>query len=250
MEFDVFFLSAAVGGVLVAGISKGGFGGGASFVATPILALVIDPRLALGVMLPLLMVMDAAGLRAFWGSWSRAVAWRLIAGGIPGIAVAAVVWRLADPDLFRFLIGVISLWFVAGQLGRARGWWVPRARPLPPAVGYGVGAAAGFTSFVAHAGGPAALVYLLSQGLTKLQFQATTVAVFAVYNLLKAGIYGGLGIFSAQTLILSLWLAPVALVGVLIGVRAHRAIPERVFFGLTYVLLTGAGVKLIWDALT
>lgn len=250
MEVDIIFLVAAVGGVLLAGVSKGGFGSGASFVATPILALVIDPGMALGVMLPLLMVMDAAGLRAYWGQWSRPVAWRLIAGGVPGIALAAVIWRLADPDIFRFLIGAISLWFVVGQLGRARGWWVPRTRPLPPAVGYGVGAAAGLTSFVAHAGGPAALVYLLSQGLTKLQFQATTVAVFAVYNLLKSGIYGGIGIFSAQTLTLSLWLAPVALVGVLIGVRAHHAIPERLFFGLTYVLLTGAGVKLIWDALT
>lgn len=249
MDIDIFFLVAAIGGVLIAGLSKGGFGGGGSFVATPILALVIDPGLALGVMLPLLMVMDVAGLRAYWRQWSGPVSRRLIVGGLPGILLAAAVWRFADPDLFRFLIGAVSLWFVVSQLGRARGWWVPRARPLPPAVGYGVGAAAGFTSFVAHAGGPPALVYLLSQGLTKLQFQATTVAVFAVYNILKAGIYGGIGIFSAQTLMLSLWLAPVALVGVLIGVRAHRAIPERVFFGLTYVLLTGAGVKLIWDAL-
>lgn len=249
MDIDIFFLVAAIGGVLLAGLSKGGFGGGGSFVATPILALVIDPGLALGVMLPLLMVMDAAGLRAYWRDWSGPVAWRLILGGVPGVLIAAAVWRVADPNLFRFLIGVISLWFVVGQVGRRQGWWQPRTRPLPPAVGYGVGATAGFTSFVAHAGGPAALVYLLSQGLTKLQFQATTVAVFAVYNLLKAGIYGGIGIFTAQTLTLSLWLAPVALVGVLIGVRAHRAIPEAAFFGLTYVLLTGAGVKLIWDAL-
>ncbi len=250
MELDIFFLVAAIGGVLVAGISKGGFGGGGSFVATPILAAVIDPGLALGVMLPLLMVMDAAGLRAYWRQWSGAVSWRLILGGVPGLVLAVAVWRLADPDLFRLLIGLIALWFVAGQMGRAQGWWRPRTRPLPPSVGYGVGVAAGFTSFVAHAGGPAALVYLLSQGLTKLQFQATTVAVFAVYNLLKAGIYGGLGIFTAQTLTLSLWLAPVALVGVLLGVRAHRAIPEAAFFGLTYLLLTGAGAKLIWDALT
>lgn len=250
MDIDIFFLVAAVTGVLVAGISKGGFGGGGAFVATPILALVIDPGMALGVMLPLLMVMDAAGLRAFWRAWPWDVVRRMILGGVPGILLAAAVWRFTDPEIFRFLIGAISLWFVASQIGRARGWWAARTVPLPPVAGYGAGAAAGFTSFVAHAGGPAALMYLLSQGLTKVQFQATTVAVFAAFNLLKAGIYGGIGIFTAQTLTLSLWLAPVALVGVLIGVRAHRAIPERVFFGLTYVLLTGAGAKLIWDALT
>ncbi|PWR01374.1 hypothetical protein DKT77_17580 [Meridianimarinicoccus roseus] len=250
MTIDLLFLCIAVPGVLIAGISKGGFGGGAAFVATPILALVIDPAMSLGVMLPLLMVMDAAGLRAYWGKWSAPVARRLITGGVPGVLLAAAVYRFTDPDVFRFLIGAISLGFVLFQIGLIRGWWAPRAAPLPPGIGLGCGVAAGFTSFVAHAGGPAALIYLLSQGLGKVTFQATTVAVFSALNLAKVGIYGGLGFFSAETLRLALVLVPVALAGVLIGVKANRLVPERAFFTLTYVLLTGAGAKLVWDALS
>lgn len=249
MTIDLVFLSVAIPGILIAGISKGGFGGGASFVATPVLALVIDPGLSLAVMLPLLMVMDVIGLRAYWGKWPTPVVLRLVLGGVPGIVLAGLVYRFTDPDVFRFLIGAISVGFVAFQLGLAQGWWAVRARPLSPAVGMGCGAASGFTSFVAHAGGPAALIYLLSQGLGKVQFQATTVAVFAVFNLIKAGIYGQLGMFSAEALWLVLILSPVALVGVLIGVKANHAVPERAFFGLTYVLLCLAGIKLIYDAL-
>lgn len=250
MQIDLLFLCVAIPGVLIAGISKGGFGGGASFVATPILALVIDPALSLGLMLPLLMVMDVAGLRAYWGKWSPTATRRLIVGGIPGVLLAAAVYRFTDPDVFRFLIGAISLGFVVFQLGLSRQWWAPRKTPLSPKVGIGCGVATGFTSFIAHAGGPSALIYLLSLGLSKVAFQATTVAVFSVMNLTKVGIYGALGFLNTETLKLALLLAPVALIGVFIGVRANRLVPQRVFFGITYILLTCAGLKLIWDALT
>ena len=45
-------------------------------------------------------------------------------------------------------------------------------------------------------------------------------------------------------------LAPFAILGAWLGVRAHMLVPERLFFGLTYVLLVCTGSKLIWDTLT
>lgn len=250
MQIDVIFLLVGYFGVLIAAVSKTGFGGGASFVATPILALVIDPGLALSIMLPLLMLMDATGLRAYWRQWSSRDALWMCIGAMPGILLAALVFRLADPDVFRFLIGAISVGFVVFQWARARGLLRPQLRPLPPGAGIVAGAAAGFTSFVAHAGGPAALIYLLSQGLSKTAFQATTVIVFAILNVTKAVIYAKLGLFSSEALTMVAVLAPAALVGAILGVRANRVVPEKFFFGLTYVLLLGAGTKLIWSALT
>lgn len=250
MHISLLFVLLAVTGVMIAGISKAGFGGGAAFVASPIMALVIDPEMALALMLPLLIVMDMAALKAYWGKWSTKDAARLIAGGIPGILLAAAVYRLTDPDVLRFLIGAISVSFVAFQVGLKRGWWQPRTAPLSAGMGVGCGVASGFTSFVAHAGGPTALIYLLSQNLTKLRFQATTVATFAVLNLAKVGIYAGLGFFNLETLKLVALLAPVAVLGAVIGVRANRVVPEQMFFTVTYVLLACAGTKLMWDALT
>ena len=51
--------------VLFAGISKGGFGGGVAFSRAAILALVFEPTQAVGVMLPLLMVIDMRILPVF-----------------------------------------------------------------------------------------------------------------------------------------------------------------------------------------
>jgi uncharacterized membrane protein YfcA len=247
---DPSFLAVAAPAVVFAGISKGGFGSGAAFASAAILALVVEPKVAIGLMLPLLMLIDLATLRPYWRRWNRREAWLLILGSLPGIALGALFYRVANADHLRLLIGAIALLFVAWQvLGRAGK--IPAARRAAPDWG-GVlaGVAVGFTSFVAHAGGPAAAVYLLSKHPTKTGFQATSVLVFWVNNMLKAIPYGMLGMFTWDTLTMGLWLAPFALLGTWLGVKAHFAISERAFFALTYVLLTVTGTKLVWDGLT
>lgn len=247
---DPLFWAVAVAAVFFAGLSKGGFGSGASFAASPLLALVIDPRLALGLMLPLLMVMDVAALRAYWGKWSRPDALRLCIGAVPGIGAAILFQRVADPDTLRLMIGAIAIGFVAFQLGRGRGWIRTSTRPIGPLGGGIAGMVGGFTSFVSHAGGPPILIYLLSQGLTKTRFQGTTVAVFFVINLLKIGPYAAMGFIPRAALLPILVLAPVAVLGIRTGVYAHTRIEPRLYFAVTYTLLLGAGAKLIYDGLT
>lgn len=235
---------------MLAGVSKGGFGSGASFVATPMMALILPPEIALGVLLPLLMLIDAVTLKPYWRQWDMRATALLILGAMPGLALGAAFWRVADADMLRGLIGLVALGFVAHQLWRR---WRPmptQNRPARPAIGLAAGTVAGFTSFVSHAGGPVTAVYLLSLGLSKTRYQATTVIVFAVLNVVKAAIYGALGAINLPSLIAGAYLVPAALLGAWLGVIAHRAIPERTFFLVTYALLLGAGTKLILDAIT
>jgi len=139
---------------------------------------------------------------------------------------------------------------VLWQIGQKRGVIRVSAYPLPRWAGALAGVTAGFTSFVSHAGGPPAAVYLLSKGLNKTQYQATTVLVFWIVNIVKFIPYAFLGMFTPQTAMANLVLAPFALLGAWLGVKAHRMVPERLFFALTYVLLTVTGAKLIWDGVT
>lgn len=250
LTLDWMFFAVAGPAVIFAGISKGGFGSGAAFAAASVLALVVEPGLALGVMLPLLMLIDVSTLRPYWGKWDREAAILLILGGIPGVALGAALYTIAEPDVFRVLIGLISIGFVLWQMVFARRAVAPVARILPVWAGGLAGLVAGFTSFVSHAGGPPAAVYLLSKHLSKTQYQATTVLVFWVVNIAKFIPYAFLGMFTVQTGIANLVLAPFALLGAWLGVRAHRVVPERLFFGLTYLLLSLTGVKLIWDGFT
>ncbi len=247
---DFWFFAVAAPAVVFAGISKGGFGSGAAFAASSVLALVVEPGLALGIMLPMLMLIDLAALRPYWRKWRLREAMLMIAGGLPGVALGAALYRVASPDLLRVMIGVVSVGFVAWQLAIARRWIRVGALVMSDSAGAAIGVLAGFTTFISHAGGPPAAVFLLARKLNKTEYQATTVLIFWVLNIVKFVPYAYLGFFTWETFQANVWLAAFALLGTWIGVRAHRIVPEWLFFRLTYALLTVTGIKLIWDGLT
>ncbi|KIN63680.1 Integral membrane protein [Sulfitobacter noctilucicola] len=250
LTLDLFFFCVAGPAVLFAAISKAGFGSGAAFASATILALVVEPGLALGVMLPMLMLIDASSLKPYWGKWSLPDVRLLLIGGIPGVVAGTLLYTVASPDLLRLLIGAVSVGFVLWQLSLASGLIrLARAR-MPDWCGLFFGALGGFTTFISHAGGPPVAVFLLSRGLNKTQFQASTVLLFWILNIVKFIPYAALGMFTAQTFMANVVLVPFALLGTWLGVRAHHIVPERIFFGLTYVLLMVTGCKLIWDGLT
>jgi len=112
MLTDPYFFAIAAFAVVFAGVSKGGFGSGAAFAAGAILATVIDPGQAIGIMLPLLMLMDVTSLKPYWGKWLGRDSWVLVVGALPGVALGALLYTRVDADVFRFLIGAIALAFV------------------------------------------------------------------------------------------------------------------------------------------
>ena len=249
LELNFVFFALSIPAVLFAGFSKGGFGGGAAFASTPILALVLDPTQALAMMLPLLMLMDVSALGPYWKKWNWPDAKLLIMGCVPGVALGVWLFKIADADLLRLMIGILSIVFVVWQVAKSRGYVRTYSSQLPAWAGVFAGAVAGFTSFISHAGGPPAAVYLLSQKLTKTEYQATTVIVFWVINIAKVVPYAFLGMFTVSTGQAVLALAPVAIIGVWLGVKAHRIFPEKLFFAITYTALSLTGAKLIWGAM-
>ena len=249
MFFNFEFILIAAFATVFAGISKGGFGSGAAFVSAAILATIIEPGSAIGIMLPLLILMDLGSLKPYWGKWLCRESWILVIGSIPGVILGAILYSNVSADFFRFLIGIICLAFVLWQALQKWNINQKSIRALSDFYGIFLGCFAGFTSFISHAGGPPAAIYLLSKKPTKTEYQATTVIVFWAVNLAKAVPYTFLGLFTLETLFLDLILTPFALMGVWIGVKAHYMISERLFFFFTYTLLTITGARLIWVAL-
>ena len=248
MYFNFEFILIATFATIFAGISKGGFGSGAAFASAAILATIIEPGSAIGIMLPLLILMDFGSLKPYWRKWLSRESWILVVGSIPGVILGALLYSNVSADFFRFLIGIICLAFVFWQALQT--WTIIQKpiRALSDSFGISLGCFAGFTSFISHAGGPPAAIYLLSKKPTKTEYQATTVIVFWAVNLAKAIPYTFLGLFTLESLFLDLILSPFALLGVWIGVKAHYIISERLFFSFTYILLTLTGVRLIWVA--
>ena len=91
-------------------------------------------------------------------------------------------------------------------------------------------------------------MYLLRRSLNRTEFVATTVVFFAVVNYVKLVPYTWLGQFDTSNLLTSLVLAPLAPVGVGLGVWLHRRVSDRFFFSFVYVLLFLVGLKLVYDS--
>ena len=238
-------------GAMLAGISKGGFGGSLGFAGSAILAVVVEPGVALALMLPVLMAIDMAAVRAYWGRWDKPSAGAILTGAVPGLLLGAVLFSVISSDSIRVLIGLVAVGFPLFRIALARGWIAPRPTGFDRRKGWVAGAGVGFTSFVAHAGGPPFAVFMLGQGdIDKTRYHATSVIVFWVVNAMKAALYTMLGLFSWQLLGRSAALIPFAMIGTLIGVKAHKLIPERLFFMVAYTALMLTGLKLLWDGLS
>jgi hypothetical protein len=250
---DPWFLAAAVPAALVAGVAKGGFGGAGAFAAVPILALVMPPAQAAGVMLPLLMLMDVVNLAPYWRRWSWPDARPLMVWATAGTGLGWAVFGLVVPAAVQVVIGAIALLFVCWRLAARSGRWGRAAtagglRGGAAATGFW-GVVAGFASFVAHAGGPPAAIALIRRDLDKTAFQATNVLVFWWINLVKVGPYAALGLLDLSNLALSAQMAPAAAAGVALGVWAHRRVSQRAFDAVILVLLAASGAKLAADGL-
>lgn len=244
MSVDPLFWMLAVAAVLIAGVSKGGFGGGIGVVAVPLMALTTNVPTAAAIMLPILCLMDVMNMTAYWGKWDRRVLKILVPASFVGIAIGALTFRFMSEEVLRLLIGLIALGFTLNH-------WLKRApadgRKPGDWNGRFWGAMAGFTSFAAHAGGPPIAVYLLPQKLHKTTYQATTVFFFICVNYVKLVPYIWLGQLNSTNLTTSALLAPLAFIGVWAGIRLHKMIPEQLFYRVAYILLFVTGLKLIWD---
>jgi uncharacterized protein len=243
---DPWFYAVAIPAILLMGVSKGGFGSGAGLFATPLMALAVPIPQAAAILLPILVVMDVAGLWAYRGVFSRENMKVILIGGVAGVALGALTFRYFDEAWIRLILGVIAIGFVLQRYAMRAG-----SKPAARSTARGLfwSAFAGLTSTIAHAGGPPLSVYLLPQRLDKAILVGTTVIFFAVINVVKLLPYAWLGLFDARNLSTSLVLSPLAPLGIWLGVFLMRRTSERLFYRIAYGLLLLVGVKLIWDGL-
>lgn len=250
MITDPIFYLAAVPAVILFGIAKGGFGSGLGVMAVPLIAMVVSPVQAAAILLPLLCVMDLVGLWAYRGKWILTELRILLPASLAGIAIGTLMFEFMSPARLRLLLGVVAISFTLNHWLQARLRQAAEQKLFGPAVGTVAAAVAGFTSFIAHAGGPPVTMYLLRRGIDRTQFVATTVVFFAVINYVKLVPYYWLGQFDASNLQTSLVLAPLAPLGIGIGVWLHNRVTDRIFFRIAYAMLFVVGLKLMYDGIS
>ena len=247
MIADPWFYAAAVAGVLIAGISKAGFGGATGGLSVGLMALVVAPPQAAAIMLPILLTMDAIGIAVFRGKFDARNLRILLPAALVGIGIGALTFGWVDARWLRGIIGVEAILFALDRFRAAR---LPR-QPLPPSRLRGGfwGAVSGFTSFISHAGGPPLMQYLLPQQMDRVLLVGTTVIYFSVVNFTKLLPYAWLGLLDTGNLQTSALLLPVVPLGYWIGLKLLHGLNPRAFAATLNWLLLLVGIKLLWDAI-
>ena len=243
---DPGFYAVAVPAVLLMGLSKSGFLGGFGSLAVPLMALAMPVPQAAAVMLPLLFVMDAAGLQRMWAQRDRDLLRLLLPAGLVGTVVGTVLFGLLPGKTVAAIVGVLTLVFLAQRLV-----FPPKPDGHVPSKRLGalLGVASGFTSFVAHAGNPPIAAYVLPMRLPPITYAATMAVFFAAVNLSKWIPYAWLGLIDMRNMSTSLVLMPLAPIGVWLGVWLTKRIPSTWFYRVAYSGMALTGAKLLWDGL-
>ncbi len=241
---DPFFYGVTIPAVLLLGVSKSGFGAGFGSLAVPMMALAVTVPEAAAILMPVLLLMDIMGMAAFRKDFDLKLLKFLIPFGVLGIVIGAALFKVLNAHTVAGVVGALTLLFLAQRL-----LFPPQVDSPPPPrwLGAVLTTTSGFTSFIAHAGGPPISAYVIPLKLSPVQYTATMAFFFFVVNLSKWVPYAWLGLLDMRNMATSLVLLPLAPIGVWIGVRMARRISPVVFYRFLYAGMFLTGVKLLWD---
>lgn len=245
---DPVTLAVVALAVVLLGLAKGGLSG-VGALATPLVALVLPPTIAAALLLPILIVQDVVSVWSFrktWDGW--VIAW-MLPGAAIGIAAGYFYAERVDEAKLMAALGAITLAFGVYRLWVERGGRVVAASTSPGWVGTLFGALTGFTSQIAHAGGPPFQMWVTPRRLPHLVFVGTSSILFALINWMKVPAYLALGAFPHEVIVAALLLMPLAIISTLVTVRLLKRMDGARFYVLIYLLMVLLGAKLLWDGL-
>lgn len=243
---SIYYLCAAIA-VIISGLAKGGFAG-IGALAMPVMAMGVDPIEGAAILLPILIVQDVVSVWSFRRTYSGQVIRVMLPGMALGVLLGYVYAARLSEKAVLGALGGISVIFGLHRL------WLERSNSMvlpsnsPKWLGTLFGVASGFTSQIAHAGSPPFQMWVLPRRLPRDSLVGTTAISFAAMNWLKVPAYAALGQFTAENMIASVVLLPLALVATLAGVTLVRRIDAARYYTIIYALMVLLGFKLVFDA--
>jgi uncharacterized membrane protein YfcA len=226
--------------VFAAGIIQGLSGFGVVLVALPLMALVVDIKIAIPLVLMLGMVVNIILLIQLARHIEIRECLRMTAMSLPGIPLGVYTLKTVGTRPLELMVGVVLLLTVGVLL-----FLKPGAVKPPKGWGWIAGLAAGFLGGSIGAAGPPVVIYTTLQPWTKHKIKSTMVGFFFVIGLGIIAIHLISGIVTPT--VWRYWgicLGPLGL-GVLLGIRLYNRSNETVYRRIVMLLLTILGLLLL-----
>lgn len=263
VDFSIAQIAALVISAFLAGFTKTGIIG-LGIIVTPLMASVFPAGASLGFMLPLYLLGDVISIirfnrRVLWRPLLKALPWGMV-GAVGGWWIAGVITRAFGDGADRFLRTLIGC--IMGSIV-ALSYYVSRHPELVSATDGSarmravrkgeikswyaafLGSFAGFASMLTNSGGPIWGLYFSSLGMEVKEVVGAGVWCFFIISLLKIPLSANLGFLNTQGLLLNLLLAPLTVLGVVLGARVSGRYSKETFGRIIQVLAAFGAVYMI-----
>ena len=186
---DLLFYFYASIGVILFGVSKGGFAPPIAILSIPIMAIVMSPIRAAAILLPVLLIMDFVAIYIYWNKWDIKNIKIILPPAMMGIFIGTVTFSFTSEDSIRIIIGLIAIIFIILSLFQKNSQLIKPTKKK----GFFWSLIGGYTSFIIHSGGTPVNFFLLPQKLDKTVYVSTMTLTFLIINIVKLVPYFFLG---------------------------------------------------------
>ena len=231
-------------GLAVAGLAKGTSGMGLPLIATPILAGVFGPRMAVAIVtIPILASNSLLLIQGFrQRDLLRGIVPLFVASAI-GTALGTLLLASLDQRTFAILITLMVVVFLArGDRLLGDDPAALRARILGPLVCFVGGVLQGTTSIAS----PLVGSYFHGQRLTASAFVFTLAAIFELNSIVQVIGYSLQGLFTPEVVALGLLGLVPTLLALAVGIALRGRLDPQRFRQLIVVLIVLSVINLNW----
>jgi uncharacterized membrane protein YfcA len=247
-------------GVTLIGVTKSGFGSGVGLMIVPMMTIAcanvpeLGEHATLPLMLPLLIIGDLIAVWQYRHLFSLNIVKKLFPGTLVGVVLGGLLlWWFENQQenvaaaLIRLEIGFECVLLVGLHWWRASRGLGGTVYVPTPLASFAVGAFAAVSSTLAHAAGPIIALYLLPQKLDRQLFVGTCAIYFFILNNAKIPAYYLSGLFGNVSLMTTLKLAPLLVIGALLGFWLNKRMNDRVFSQIVYGVTFLLGCYIFYD---
>jgi len=247
MSFDLTHVLIGVA-LLFAAFVKGATGLGFPLIATPTVALLLDIRTAVTILILPNLLMDVT--QVFRDGFPYAVLRRfksMVGLTIVGVFLGTMVLMMLPLWVLNLCLGIMVIVFVVSSLLKYDFTISPGAeKKLSPIFGF----LSGFLNGMTNAAGPILAIYFYSLKLEKRDFVKSVATIFMITKATQLIAVSTWNLFNWNTITLSILVVLFTLLGFFAGLKTQDRVNQKTFSRGLLVLLSIIGVILITRALT
>lgn len=247
MALDLTHILVGVA-LLSAAFVKGATGLGFPLIATPMVALLLDIRIAVTILILPNLLMDVT--QVFRDGFPSAILRRfksMIGLTIVGVFFGTMVLVLLPLWTLNLCLGVMVLVFVTSNLLKLDFTISAAAEKILSPI---FGLVSGFLNGMTNAAGPTLAIYFYSLKLEKRDFVKSVATIFLITKATQLVAVSTWNLFNRDTLTLSLQVVLFTMLGFFAGLKTQDRVNQKTFSRGLMVLLTLVGIILIARALS